>query len=135
MTLRVYCTGFGRTGTNSLKEALEILGYPCFHMVEIIDKKAVDPTLFIDALHGKPIDWGFHLQRVYSCLRLAGFYFYKEIIDHYPDAKIIYTDRDPDKFWFTPSQVRKTRAMTDELWAAVFSNGFLDKEASKKVML
>ena len=36
MTLQVIGTGFGRTGTASLKRALEILGFgPCYHMFEI----------------------------------------------------------------------------------------------------
>ena len=39
MTLEVIGTGFGRTGTDSMREALEILGFgPCHHMFEVIEK-------------------------------------------------------------------------------------------------
>ena len=38
MTLKVIGAGFGRTGTNSLKLALEQLGFgPCHHMFEVIE--------------------------------------------------------------------------------------------------
>ena len=37
MTLKVIGAGFGRTGTDSMREALEILGFgPCHHMRELI---------------------------------------------------------------------------------------------------
>lgn len=38
MTLRVIGAGLGRTGTNSLKAAIEQLGLgPCHHMIEVLD--------------------------------------------------------------------------------------------------
>ena len=41
MTLRIIGAGFGRTGTNSLKLALEQLGVgPCHHMFEVRDNPA-----------------------------------------------------------------------------------------------
>ena len=34
-TVEVIGAGCGRTGTASLKKALEILGYPSYHMIEV----------------------------------------------------------------------------------------------------
>ena len=39
MALRVVGAGLGRTGTHSLKLALEqLLGGPCYHMIEVIGR-------------------------------------------------------------------------------------------------
>ena len=49
--------GFPRTGTASLKAALEILGLgPCYHMSEVFAHAEHWP-MWIDAAHGKPVDW------------------------------------------------------------------------------
>src|SRR5689334_16327222 len=43
MTLKVIGAGFGRTGTMSLKLALEQLGFgPCYHMIEVFKHQAWD---------------------------------------------------------------------------------------------
>src|ERR1035437_6743137 len=57
MSLRVVGAGVGRTGTNSLKLALEqVLGAPCHHMFEIRSDPAQIPR-WIDAIEGRPADW------------------------------------------------------------------------------
>ena len=57
MSLRVVGAGLGRTGTHSLKVALEqLLGGPCYHMIEVL--MAPDRALaWIDAFDGKAVDW------------------------------------------------------------------------------
>jgi len=54
--LKIIGAGFGRTGTLSLKHALEELGYsPCYHMSELFDKPGVDAQW--DAIvSGEPAD-------------------------------------------------------------------------------
>jgi len=43
MTLKVIGAGYGRTGTKSLQDALEMLGLgPCYHMVEVFKHQAWD---------------------------------------------------------------------------------------------
>jgi len=48
MTLKVIGAGFGRTGTDSMREALTILGFgPCHHMFEVNaheEQKRLDPA-------------------------------------------------------------------------------------------
>ena len=57
MSLKVVGAGVGRTGTHSLKIALEqLLGGPCHHMIEVMG----DPTQvpgWIDAIEGRSVDW------------------------------------------------------------------------------
>lgn len=57
MSLRVIGAGFGRTGTMSLKVALEQLGFgPCYHMVECLPKGPEHYRLWEEAVAGKA-DW------------------------------------------------------------------------------
>jgi hypothetical protein len=52
--LRVVGAGLGRTGTNSLKVALErLLGAPCYHMIEV-NRRPADARVWLDALTGQP---------------------------------------------------------------------------------
>jgi Sulfotransferase domain len=54
MTLKVIGAGFGRTGTLTLKLALEQLGFgPCYHMVEVF-KNPQAIGWWLDAANGKP---------------------------------------------------------------------------------
>lgn len=39
MTLKIIGVGFGRSGSNSTQTALNELGFPCYHMFEVIESK------------------------------------------------------------------------------------------------
>ena len=57
MTLRVIGAGLGRTGTNSLKLALEqLLGAPCYHMLEVMLHPQHTPS-WEAAVRGEAVDW------------------------------------------------------------------------------
>ena len=57
MALEIIGPGFGRTGTNSLKIALEHLGFgPCHHMFEVRDNPEQLPG-WEAAARGEPVDW------------------------------------------------------------------------------
>ena len=95
--------GFGRTGTNSLKLALEHLGFgPCHHMFEVRD----NPERLVDweaAARGEKVDWH-HVFRGYrSQVDWPGARYWRELVDEFPDAKVILTVRDPDE-WFDSVQ-------------------------------
>lgn len=99
MALQVIGAGLGRTGTLSLKIALEQLGFAkCHHMIEILaDVRRLDP-LWEQAAQGRP-DWdaiftGFASTADYPACR-----YWRELAAHYPEAKIILTMRDADS-WF-----------------------------------
>ncbi len=47
MTLKVISIRFGRTGTDSMREALEILGFgPCHHMRELRNQRGQGRVYF-----------------------------------------------------------------------------------------
>ncbi|CAF0738314.1 unnamed protein product [Adineta ricciae] len=102
--LRVIGAGLPRTGTTSLKAALEILGFgPCHHMVELIDKP--DRSLqFIRAYQGEHVDFYELMEGYGSTVDTPTTDFYKELHRAYPQAKIILTVRDSNEKWFESFQ-------------------------------
>ena len=108
MTLKVIGVGFGRTGTLSLKIALERLGLgPCQHWVELTRHPSL-ARRWVDALrnlhNARPVDWDIVFQGYKSTVDWPGCSFASELKQAYPDAKIILTTRDPDSWYESVSQ-------------------------------
>jgi len=99
MTLEVIGAGYGRTGTMSLKTALDELGFKCQHMTTILKSKD-ELTNWNQAIYGTP-NWdevfkGYRASVDLVCL------FWRDLVQKYPDAKFILTTRDPAK-WYQSS--------------------------------
>jgi len=108
MTLKVIGAGFGRTGTMTLKVALEQIGFgPCYHMVEVFKNGAYQD--WIDAADGKP-DWPKIFEGYNATVDWPNATFYAELADFYPDAKVILTERDPEA-WFKSTQATIFKGM------------------------
>lgn len=112
MTLEVIGAGFGRTGTLTLKTALEKLGFgPCHHMTEVLDNPEQMP-FWNHAADGEPVDW----EEVYSGYRATvdwpGCSFYAELAEVYPDAKVILSRRDPER-WYASMAETILKSMTE----------------------
>lgn len=98
MPLQVIGVGLGRTGTNSLKIALNALGAgPCHHMKEVVLDMAAQAPLWIDALRGKP-DWEAIFKGYQSAVDWPTAAFYKELHALCPSAKFILTHRSPESW-------------------------------------
>lgn len=98
MALQIIGAGMGRTGTASLKVALESLGLgTCYHMSEVLKNPACIPD-WIHAAEGKA-DWNKIFSGYTATVDNPGCNFWKELADFYPDAKVILTVRDADT-WF-----------------------------------
>ena len=98
MPLKVIGAGFGRTGTTSLKAALEILGYDkCHHMTEVIQTGS--GILWYRKLEGEDIGWEEIFEGYEATVDWPSAAWWKELTDYYPDAKVILTVRDPDKWY------------------------------------
>ncbi len=99
MSLKVIGAGFGRTGTLSLKLALEELGLgPCYHMVEVNAHPEHD-ALWLALARGEASDWRPMLQGYASTVDWPTTYIWKELAAANPDAKIILTLRDPQAWY------------------------------------
>jgi hypothetical protein len=97
--LEVIGAGFGRTGTMSLKLALEQLGLgPCYHMTEI----AANPhhaRLWRAADAGHRVDWTELFARYRAAVDWPACHYYRELMGEFPEAKVILTIRDPDQWY------------------------------------
>ncbi len=103
MTLKIIGAGISRTGTTSLKAALETLGFgKCYHMDEVI-KNREHVQLWIDAAEDKPVDWDALFDGYQAAVDLPTFVFYEQLMAHYPEAKVILTTKDPDA-WFASAK-------------------------------
>ena len=99
MALKVIGAGLGRTGTFSLKFALEILGYdPCHHMAEVWANLDRQLPLWLDVVAGKP-EWDAVYDGYVAAVDYPGCTFWRELLAHWPDAKVILTTRSPES-WF-----------------------------------
>lgn len=99
MSLSVIGAGFGRTGTLALKCALEKLGYgKCYHMLEIQAHPEYTP-LWSAVIAGESYDW----DRIFSGYGAAVDWpvcsFWRELVEFYPQAKVVLTTRDPDRWY------------------------------------
>lgn len=103
MALEIIGPGFGRTGTSSLKIALEHLGFgPAHHMFEVRDHPELLPH-WEAAARGEHVDWDEAFRGYRSQVDWPGARYWRELAGHYPDAKVILTVRDPDD-WFDSVQ-------------------------------
>ena len=96
MTLQIIGAGFGRTGTSSLKMALEQLGLaPCYHMLEIAARPE-HSALWLAADRGERIDWGKIFAPYSAAVDWPACVFWRELLVEYPAARVILTVRDRD---------------------------------------
>jgi hypothetical protein len=119
MTLKVIGAGLGRTGTASLKVALEqLLGGRCYHMSECFGNPA-NPPLWLAAARGRP-DWETIFKGYVATVDYPAGGFWRQLADHYPEAKVLLSVRDADK-WFESTRetilsdgIREIAAMTPD---------------------
>jgi len=99
MSLSVIGVGCGRTGTMSLKIALEKLGLgPCHHMEEIFANPDQLPG-WMAAAEGESVDWDRMFTGYNASVDWPGAHFWRELADHFPDAKLILTTRPTESWW------------------------------------
>jgi Sulfotransferase domain len=99
MTLEVVGAGFGRTGTLSLKAALERLGLgPCYHMAEVI-KNPPYAEHWMQAAEGRKADWDAVFKGYRSSVDWPACAFYADQARHFPKAKVLLSVRDL-KTWY-----------------------------------
>ena len=147
--LKVIGAGFGRTGTLSLKHALEALGFDrCYHMTELFDNPGVDEQW--DAIvRGAPANWHTIFKGYQATVDWPACAFYKELMQAYPDAKVLLSVRDPEKWYesvantiYQVSHQNPAHASTPHghmvhtlIWQGTFDGRFEDKDYAIAVFL
>lgn len=98
MPLKVVGAGFGRTGTNSLKLALEQLGFgPCHHMFEVRDNP--DQLPYWQAIaRGETPDWDAIFADYNASVDWPSARFWRELAAHFADARVLLSVRSPESW-------------------------------------
>ena len=115
MALEIIGAGFGRTGTYSLKAALERLGLgPCHHMSEVIG----DPgqiQLWSDVVDGRS-----DFVQIFSGFRAAVDFpvaaYWQDVLAANPGAKVILSYRDAEDWYGSFSQTILPLILDREAW-------------------
>lgn len=152
MALKVIGAGFGRTGTRSLKTALEELGFgKCYHMEEVM-KNPRHLKYWAGIMESGQADWETLFRGYQSAADWPVAAYYRDLMAVYPDAKIILTVRDPESWYvsimntlyqlgrrfvqFTriiPSMHQFLNAMEKVIWEVIFHNKLEDKVHAVRV--
>ncbi|SPT58672.1 MULTISPECIES: sulfotransferase family protein [Actinomadura] len=111
--MKVIGAGFGRTGTASLKAALEELGLgPCYHMsVVIAEPRRV--RQWLDIGEGRSTGWDEVFAGFESALDWPAASYWRELAEHYPEAKVVLTVRDPERWYESVSTTIFARALEE----------------------
>jgi len=110
--VKIIGAGLPRTATLTQKIALEMLGAgPCYHMANILTDMSLVPQ-WIDALNGQP-DWNKIFAGFEATVDYPGAYFYRELMDAYPDAKVLLSVRDGQSW---------ARSMRDTIWGVLYGD-------------
>ncbi|MDP6935747.1 MAG: sulfotransferase, partial [Myxococcota bacterium] len=113
MTLQVIGAGFGRTGTASLKRALEILGLgPCYHMFEI-RRAPWKARAWLPVIRGGAPDWTGIYRGYASAVDWPTCSFHVQLAEAFPQARFVLTTRDPER-WY-----QSTHRTLYALWQAM----------------
>jgi len=105
--MKVIGAGLPRTGTLTQKMSLELLGLgPCYHMVNVLSDLD-QAALWSRALHGESV-WDEVFADSQSTVDWPGGYFYEELADYYPEAKVLLSVRDPQRW---------AESMHETVWA------------------
>jgi hypothetical protein len=147
MALRVVGAGLGRTGTNSLKVALEqLLGGPCYHMFELARRDGDTPAWWA-AVRGEAVDLGALLGGYVASVDWPACAFWSELWEANPEAIVLLSTRDSARTWWQsmertivptisgevapdkPATARR-RAMVVEMMRERFTPDWSDRDAA-----
>ncbi len=113
MSLSVIGAGFGRTGTLSLKGALEHLGFgPCYHMAEVFGHPHF-LKFWVAAAEGEPMDWDEVFKGYRATVDWPGASYWRELAERYPEAKVILSVRSPESWYESAQATISSNARTE----------------------
>ena len=143
--LVVVGAGFGRTGTTSLKRALEMLGLgPCYHMQTAMTRPGHSRFWIRAKKAGSRADFRRFFLGYRAVVDWPACEFYRELMVAFPNAKVVLTVRDADAWydstkdtlfavqdvlpwWFPRSVLRMQDAV---IWQGRLRGRFLHRESA-----
>jgi hypothetical protein len=151
--LRVIGAGLPRTGTYSLRHALErLIGGTCYHMSTLWEREGKDLPAFRAAAHGDPVDWSAVFTDCTAAVDWPAAALWRQLADRYPHALILLSERaDPEQWWRSAdatvwTALRRAAAergsldptelmfldMSEALMVSVFGPDWTDADAAKR---
>jgi Sulfotransferase domain len=113
--MKLIGAGLPRTGTLSQKIALEMLGFsPCYHMVNVLGDLD-EAARWERAVDGEPT-WREILADFPATVDWPGAFFYQELVEAYPEAKVLLSVREPEKW---------VRSMRDTIWGCLYGDSLV----------
>ncbi len=110
--MKLIGAGLPRTATLTQKICLEMIGFgPCYHMVTVLSDLSLVPR-WMDAFEGRT-DWENTFDGFQATVDWPGAFFYRDLMDLYPDAKVLLSVRD-SAAW--------ARSMRDTIWAVLYGD-------------
>lgn len=99
VALKIVGAGFGRTGTLSLKAALEALGFgKCYHMTELLAHPE-HVTYWEAARRGRPVDWDALFEGYQAAVDFPTYRHWRPLVQRYPQARVVLSVRDPETWY------------------------------------
>jgi Sulfotransferase domain len=123
--MKLIGAGLPRTGTLSQKVALEMLGLePCYHMVNVLGnldlaadwRRALDGDADWDSIFGgaqATVDW-------------PGSFFYRELMEAYPDAKVLLSVREGDAW---------AKSMRQTIWGLFYDEVLMQYMSTARTLI
>lgn len=97
--MKVIGAGLPRTGTMSMRAALNRLGYPCYHM-EVVSREPSHVQAWDDLISGRAtIDWQTFFREYEATADAPACFYLKELLQEFPEAKVILTVRDAEQWY------------------------------------
>lgn len=139
--MKIIGVGLGRTGTLSLKIALEKLGFsPCYHMLDVF-KFPGNAKIWWRVGHENNINWAAMFGEYQAGIDYPFTTHYKDIFSEMPELKVILTVRDPDSWYESAEQTiykiqyflrnflpRGKKVGKTTIWHILFEERFHDRD-------
>jgi hypothetical protein len=145
LTIKVIGAGYGRNGTLSLKNALETLGFDqCYHMM-VLDLEKDEDLAWSALARGESVDFDKLFDGYQASVDWPSCNFWQEQLAYYPDAKVILSERDPEKWYASimntiypsslmaremdnPEARRRSKMVFEVIWDGLFDGRLEDKD-------
>jgi hypothetical protein len=147
MPLKIIGAGYGRTGTLSLKAALEELGFGrCYHMQSVLTNPR-NIVRWTAIMEGNPPDWDSVFEGYGAAVDWPASVYYQDLMIKYPEAKVILTVRDPQRWhqsilttiyqvgkgvsggiWLIPLLNHFFNALQKAVWTGIFQDRLDDRD-------
>jgi hypothetical protein len=120
--MKIIGAGLPRTATLTQKIALEMLGYaPCYHMVDVLSDLSL-VSVWKDAFEGGT-DWDKVFAGRQATVDWPGSFHWRELIDVYPEAKVLLSVRPADAW---------ARSMSGTIWDVVYGDNLVHDLSSAR---